>query len=86
MNEENMNDNTIKRKEQDWEMLDEYDLDYSKAKPNRFAERFGDKVVMVVLDQDVAAVFETSEAVNDVLRALIKTMPTSSRVTPKELA
>ncbi len=70
---------------QDKDMPKEYDLDYSKAKPNRFAERFNN-VTMVVLDADVAAVFETSEAVNDVLRALIETMPTSSRAAPKELA
>ncbi len=85
MNGENVSEIEQINEIQEPDMLDEYDFDYSKAKPNRFAERFKD-VTLVALDPDVATVFETSEAVNDVLRALIKTMPTSSRVTPKELA
>jgi hypothetical protein len=47
-----------------------YEFDYSKAKPNRFAARLTEDSLMVVLDPDVAAVFSTSEAVNDSLRAL----------------
>lgn len=52
----------------------ECDIDYSKAKPNRFARR---EAVpdMVRLDADVAAVFQTAEAVNTALRALMQTMP-----------
>lgn len=57
------------------DMRDEYHFDYSKAKPNRFAERLGQDQIMVVLDPDVAAVFQSPEAVNRVLRALITTMP-----------
>lgn len=57
------------------DMRDEYPFDYSKAKPNRFAERLGQDQIMVVLDPDVAAVFQSPEAVNRVLRALITTMP-----------
>jgi hypothetical protein len=49
-----------------------YDLDYRKAKPNRFADRINKDSVMVVLDPDVAAVFSTPEAVNEALRALVK--------------
>ena len=56
----------------------EYRLDYTKAKSNRFAERLVDEQIAVMLDPDVAAVFHTSEAVNRVLRALIQTMPHSS--------
>lgn len=55
----------------------EYGFNYSKAKPNRFAARFDKKRLVVLLDPDVAAVFKTPEAVNDVLRALISTMPKS---------
>jgi len=54
---------------------DEYRFDYSKAKPNRFAEAFEEKKVMIALDPDVAAIFSTPESVNRVLRALITTMP-----------
>lgn len=52
----------------------EYDIDYSKAKPNRFARR-EDAPDTVKLDADVAAVFQTAEAVNAALRALIQSMP-----------
>lgn len=54
---------------------DEYRFDYSKAKPNRFAQAFEQQQIMVTLDPDVAAIFNTAESVNRVLRALITTMP-----------
>jgi hypothetical protein len=57
----------------------EYRFDYAKAKPNRFASRVDAKRLVVALDADVAKVFTTSEAVNDVLRALISTMPKPAR-------
>ena len=57
------------------EMQDEYQFDYSKAKPNRFASRIGQDQLMIVLDPDVAAVFKTTESVNQVLRAIITSMP-----------
>ena len=58
------------------ELREEYRFDYGKAKPNRFAGLPAEPlVVVVVLDPDVAEVFETPDAVNEVLRALIKTMP-----------
>jgi hypothetical protein len=57
------------------DMRDEYRFDYSKAKPNRFADEIGQDRLMIVLDPDVAVVFKTPESVNRVLRALIATMP-----------
>ncbi len=62
-------------------MLPEYDLDYSKARPNRFANRIKDRLV-VMLDPDVSKVFTTPESVNQVLRALNVSMPE----TPKRKA
>lgn len=56
------------------DMLPEYDIDYSKARPNRFAARLT-QTRTVELEADVAAVFTTQAAVNAVLRALIQTMP-----------
>jgi len=53
-------------------MLPEYDFDYSKASPNRFA-----KGRAVILEPDVARVFNTSDAVNKMLRAVIAAMPES---------
>ena len=52
----------------------EYNLDYGKSKPNRFAGRMSDRVV-VVLDPDISEVFTTPKAVNAALRALIAAMP-----------
>jgi len=63
------------------ELREHYDFDYSKAKPNRFAERVGQDSVMVVLEPDVAAIFPTTESVNDTLRAiaaLLANMPRSA--------
>jgi hypothetical protein len=60
----------------DDEMLPEYNFDYQKAKSNRFAAKSEKrKIMVVVLDEDVAQVFTTPESVNNVLRALIETMP-----------
>ena len=56
------------------DMLPEYDIDYSKARPNRFAAPLA-QTRTIELESDVAAVFTTQEAVNAVLRALIQTMP-----------
>jgi hypothetical protein len=61
------------------ELLPEYQFDYKKAKPNRFANRSGKQpMTVVVLDEDIARVFSTPEAVNKVLRALIEAMPQAS--------
>jgi len=51
----------------------EYDLDYAKSRPNRFAPRM--TTVAVVLEPDVAAVFDTSESVNRLLRSVISALP-----------
>lgn len=61
------------------EMRDEYRFDYSKSKPNRFAARATEGRTVVVLDPDIAEVFTTPESVNNVLRALITTMPRDQR-------
>ena len=62
------------------ELRREYRLDYSKSKPNRFATAAATGArTVVVLDPDIAEVFTTPESVNDVLRALITTMPQNQR-------
>jgi hypothetical protein len=57
------------------EMPPEYDLDYRKSRPNRFAGRIGGQRLVITLDPDVSEVFTTAESVNTILRALIGTMP-----------
>jgi hypothetical protein len=64
------------------DLLPEYDLDYSKARPNRFAARFSNESVAVVLDADISRVFTTPKSVNTVLRALIATMPSIEKRKP----
>jgi hypothetical protein len=61
------------------EMLPEYDFDYNRAKPNRFAGRISSERVVVLLDPEVSEVFTTPESVNTVLRALITAMPESPK-------
>jgi hypothetical protein len=56
------------------EMRAEYHFDYRKARPNRFAARKKERLI-VILDPDVSKVFDKPETVNRVLRALIATMP-----------
>jgi hypothetical protein len=54
------------------DLAPEYTFDYSKAKPNRFATQSSDRrLTVVILDEDVAQVFSTPEAVNQALRDLI---------------
>ena len=54
------------------ELLTEYDLDYSKSKPNRFAEKYQQMQRTVVLDSDVAEDFPSAESVNEALRFLVR--------------
>ena len=56
-------------------MRQEYRFDYSKARPNRFAPLMKGKTVAVVLDPDVASVFQSSESVNSLLRSVISALP-----------
>ncbi len=57
------------------ELLDEYQFDYGKARPNRFQASCPPGGRLVVLEPDIAQVFTTAESVNLVLRTLIMTMP-----------
>jgi hypothetical protein len=56
-------------------MRPEYRFDYRRARPNRFAAMMKGSTVAVVLDADVASVFQTSEAVNSLLRSVISALP-----------
>lgn len=54
------------------ELLPEYDLNYSKSKPNRFAAKYQQMQRTVVLEDDVAENFPSAESVNEALRFLIR--------------
>jgi len=58
-----------------YEMLSEYPFDYSKARPNRFAAEIAEGSLVVVLEPDIARVFETEETVKAILRAIAQAIP-----------
>ncbi len=57
----------------------DYELDYTKAKPNRFANLVRKKTVLIPLEEDVAKVFNSPSQVNDMLRAIIKAIPKKAK-------
>ena len=61
------------------ELRPEYQFDYKKARPNRFADPERRQRLAVVLDEDVAKVFTTADAVNRALRALLDAVPAASQ-------
>ena len=58
----------------------EYRFDYSRSRTNRFAPRMGPQTVAVVLEADVAEVFDSSRSVNKFLRSDIAAIPGTDRV------
>ena len=58
----------------DPDLQPEYEVDYSVAKPNRFAAELPRGGRVVVLDPDVAEAFTDPVQVNAILRALIRTI------------
>jgi hypothetical protein len=77
---------TTKRRLTKAEMEDDlrphYDVDYSKARPNRFAGMPKEQTA-VMLDKDLSKVFRTPEQVKHALRALIEAMPPTARRTTR---
>ena len=61
------------------DMRSEYHFDYRKARPNRFAARMKESPLVVLVEPDVAKVFDTSESVNKALRALIGAIPQTGK-------
>jgi hypothetical protein len=62
----------MKMNEKEDDLRPHYDFDYSKAKPNRFAERYKKTVVRIGLEPDVAEHFPTEESVNEALRDYVR--------------
>ncbi len=61
------------------DMRPEYRFDRREARPNRFANRPRERVLVVMIDPDVAQVFTTPESVNGVLRAVVEAIPRSTK-------
>ena len=58
----------------------EYTFAYARSRPNRFASKLGPQTVAVVLEPDVAQVFDSSRAVNKLLRSVIAATPAIEHV------
>ena len=65
----------VKDKKAPDELRPEYNFSKSETRPNRFASRMKAPVVAVILEPDVAAVFDSSNAVNTLLRSVISSLP-----------
>ena len=57
------------------DLLPEYDLDFSKSKPNRFAHALKNQGNFIQLDPDIVKYFNNAEDVNNALRAIINAIP-----------
>jgi uncharacterized protein (DUF4415 family) len=64
-----------KNNEKEDDLLPEYNIDYSKAVKNPYFKR--DRVFIEV-DKDVADLFQNTDNINDVLKAIAKSFPKSS--------
>lgn len=59
---------TTDKKNIEIEMQDEYLFDYSKAKPNRFANKLNNDHILVSIDNDLSLIFNDENKVNKALR------------------
>ena len=57
-----------------------YLFDYTKARPNRFTATLKSRTTAVVLDPDVASVFDSPESVNRLLRSVIEALPAGAKL------
>ena len=73
--EANMKKTPSRRRMKGDEIRREYRFDYRKSRPNRFAPLMKEGTVAVVLDSDVAAVFQSPKSVNSLLRSVITALP-----------
>jgi len=64
-------------------MQREYRFDYRKSRPNRFSPLMKGGTVAVVLDPDIASVFQSSESVNSLLRSVITALPKPAKAQSK---
>ena len=74
-----MSDETMNKPDEGDAMRAEYRFDYTRSGPNRFAGRVREGSLAVVLDPDVASVFDSAESVNSLLRSVIAALPDSKR-------
>ena len=73
-----------KSKKPDDELRSEYQFDYSKAVRGKYYRRLlKEGANVVVLEPDIARVFQDSAAVNDALRSLLEVTQATRRLTAR---
>ncbi len=65
---------TKKKREVDRDLRSHYDVDYSHARPNRFAKVKKEQTA-VLLDRELSKIFPTPEDVTHALRSLVDAIP-----------
>jgi hypothetical protein len=70
-----MKKTSSRRRSRREDIRQEYRFDYRKSRPNRFAPLMKGGTVAIVLDPDVASVFQSPESVNSLLRSVITALP-----------
>ena len=73
-------------KELEDDLRPEYDFDFSKAVRGKYYRQYIESTNVVVLNPDVAAAFQNSEAVNQALRAMLKFAEQTSSLTVRSSA
>jgi hypothetical protein len=71
--------NARKNPAQNDDLPREIRLDYSKARPNRFAKHHASTPLIVVVDSDLAKAFPSGKSVNDALRSLLTEKPVRAK-------
>jgi hypothetical protein len=73
-----------KNRKPDDELRSEYQFDYSKAVRGKYYHRLlKEGANVIVLEPDLAKVFQDSAAVNDALRSLLEVTQTTRRLTAR---
>ena len=65
------------------ELRPEYDFDFSKSVRGKYYSQYLESTNVIVLDPDIAAVFQNSEAVNQALRAMLQFANQTSSLTKR---
>ena len=65
------------------ELREEYEVDYNRAKPNRFAPQLPPGGRMVYLEPEVAKRFTDSSEVNRLLKAILDALPVATAAPDK---
>lgn len=63
------------------DLLDEYDFaSMGSGVRGKYAKQYHENAKLILLDEDIAKVFKTSESVNKVLRAILSAFPNQETI------